>query len=123
VPIATVIDGLYRATQEAEADFGIKSKLILCFVRELSAESALATIKSAVPHAHKLIGLGLDSDENGNPPMKFAEASKSRAKRDCTSPRIAISTSPIPMNTSARLWKTSRSSASITAPTSCRMKS
>lgn len=74
VPIATVIDGLYRATQEAEVDFGIKSKLILCFVRELSAESALATIKSALPHAHKLIGLGLDSDENGNPPIKFAES-------------------------------------------------
>lgn len=73
VPIATVIDGLYRATQEAEADFGIKSKLILCFVRELSADSALATIKSAVPHAQKLIGVGLDSDENGNPPAKFAE--------------------------------------------------
>mgnify|MGYP001811084390 CR=1 FL=1 len=27
----------------------------------------------AVPHAHKLIGVGLDSDENGIPPAKFAE--------------------------------------------------
>jgi adenine deaminase len=76
VPIKTVIDGLSRACAEAEARHGISAALILCFLRHLSEEAALATLEDALPHIErardKIIGVGLDSSERGNPPEKFA---------------------------------------------------
>lgn len=72
VPLATVIDGLARACAEAERRHGITSALILCFLRHLSEEAALATLEQALPHRAKFIGVGLDSSERGHPPEKFA---------------------------------------------------
>ena len=72
VPIATVIDGLSRACAQAEREFGISAALILCFLRHLSEEAALATLEDALPHRDKFIGVGLDSSERGHPPEKFA---------------------------------------------------
>jgi adenine deaminase len=76
VPIATVIRGIERALAEAEAKLGFSSRLILCFLRHLPEEDALRTLEEALPyfdsHAHRLIGVGLDSSELGHPPSKFA---------------------------------------------------
>ena len=72
VPIATVIDGLSRACDDAQREFGISAALILCFLRHLSEEAALATLEDALPHRDKFIGVGLDSSERGHPPEKFA---------------------------------------------------
>jgi len=72
VSIATVIDGIHRATQDAHSKWGISSALILCFLRHLSEEDALATLEQALPHHSKFIGVGLDSSERGHPPEKFA---------------------------------------------------
>ncbi len=75
VPIETVVAGIDRALADAEKR-GFSSKLILCFLRHLSEESALATFDAALPlfdrYARRLIGVGLDSSERGNPPSKFA---------------------------------------------------
>lgn len=73
VPFEKVITGLTRGRLAAEADFGIQSQLIMCFVRERSAESAMAVFEAALPFKHLIVGLGLDSDEKDNPPAKFAE--------------------------------------------------
>ncbi|WP_186105038.1 adenosine deaminase [Burkholderia gladioli] len=74
VPIETVVAGIDRALADAEAR-GLSSKLILCFLRHLSEEDALATFESALPlfekYSHRLIGVGLDSSEQGHPPSKF----------------------------------------------------
>ncbi|CAN7269055.1 adenosine deaminase [Trinickia sp. LjRoot230] len=74
VPIATVVAGIERALAEAEPR-GFSSKMILCFLRHLSEDDALATFESALPlfdaYAHRLIGIGLDSSERGHPPSKF----------------------------------------------------
>ncbi|MDR5756387.1 adenosine deaminase [Caballeronia sp. LZ035] len=74
VPIETVVAGIERALADAEKR-GLTSKLILCFLRHLSEEDALATYESALPlfdrYAHRLIGVGLDSSERGHPPSKF----------------------------------------------------
>jgi adenine deaminase len=72
VAFATMIDGIFRATQEAGARWGLSSGLILCFLRHLSEEDAFATLEQALPHRSKFIGVGLDSSERGNPPEKFA---------------------------------------------------
>ena len=72
VPFAYVIDGLSRACAQAGRTCGIDASLILCFLRHLPEEAALATLEEALPHRHKFIGVGLDSGEKGNPPEKFA---------------------------------------------------
>jgi adenine deaminase len=73
VAFETIIDGFQRARREAEASLGIRSELILCFLRDMSAESAMETLEQSLPHKDGIIGVGLDSDERGNPPTKFKE--------------------------------------------------
>ena len=73
VAFGTVITGIRKAQDRAAAELGIQSQLILCFLRDMSAESAMATLKEALPYKHWLVGVGLDSDEKNNPPSKFAE--------------------------------------------------
>ncbi|WP_323118484.1 adenosine deaminase [Burkholderia alba] len=83
VPIATVVAGIERALADAQTR-GLSSKLILCFLRHLSEEDALATLDEALPlfeqYRHRLVGVGLDSSERGNPPSKFERVfAKARA--------------------------------------------
>jgi adenosine deaminase len=68
VSMATVINGIHRACQDSE----ISATLILCFLRHLSEEDALATLDAALPYRDQFIGVGLDSSEVGHPPEKFA---------------------------------------------------
>jgi adenosine deaminase len=72
VPFETVIVGLEHACRRAHAELGISASLILCFLRHLSEEAALATLEQALPFRHHFIGVGLDSSERGHPPEKFA---------------------------------------------------
>ncbi|HEY3803696.1 MAG TPA: adenosine deaminase [Kofleriaceae bacterium] len=75
-----VIGGLTDAMAEARARHGITSELILCFLRHLSEDEALATLDAALPFRDRFIGVGLDSGERGNPPSKFARVfAKARA--------------------------------------------
>ena len=71
VPMATVINGLHRACEDAHTKLGISASLIMCFLRHLSEEEALQTLEQAKPHLDKIIGVGLDSSERGHPPEKF----------------------------------------------------
>jgi len=68
IPFKTVIDGIGAALRDGP----ISSKLILCFLRHLSADSAMATLEEALPFKDRLVAVGLDSSELGNPPSKFA---------------------------------------------------
>src|SRR4051812_1630034 len=72
VPFDTVIRGYRRAIVEARRELGISAELILCFLRDLSAEFAMATLMEALPYKDWIIGIGLDSDERNNPPSTFA---------------------------------------------------
>ena len=72
VPMATVIDGLSRACDEAQRTLGVSSALILCFLRHLSEADAFETLEAALPFRDRFIGVGLDSSERGHPPEKFA---------------------------------------------------
>ncbi|MFG2001815.1 adenosine deaminase [Spirillospora sp. NPDC048911] len=74
VPIGTVMAGLGRALAAAPARHGVTARLIMCFLRDESAASALETFESARPwFGEPIIGVGLDSAELGNPPGKFRE--------------------------------------------------
>lgn len=72
VPFEVVIRGLTRACQRAQAELGVSASLILCFLRHLSEDDALATLEQALPFRDLFIGVGLDSSERGHPPEKFA---------------------------------------------------
>ena len=72
VAMEAVINGLHRACVDAQRESGISAALILCFLRHLSEEDALATLEAALPLRDKFIGVGLDSSELGHPPEKFA---------------------------------------------------
>jgi len=67
-----VIDGLWSALLRIERDFGMTAKLIMCFLRDLPAQAAMDTLQLALPYRDRIVAVGLDSAEVGNPPSKFA---------------------------------------------------
>lgn len=73
IPFSTVMAGLTRAQADARKNLKIDSQLVLCFERELSAESAMKTLETALPYRQHIVGIGLDSDEKNNPPDKFRD--------------------------------------------------
>lgn len=72
VAFETVINGIHRALLDGREEFGISSRIIMCFLRHLDEASAFATLEQALPHKDKIIAIGLDSSELGHPPEKFA---------------------------------------------------
>ncbi len=71
VPFETVITGIHRAVLDAGQRLGVSSALIMCFLRHLSAEEAMETLRSSLPYREWIVGVGLDSSEVGNPPEEF----------------------------------------------------
>ncbi|MFA0811741.1 adenosine deaminase [Microbulbifer epialgicus] len=71
VDIGVVIQGIHNALKDAKSEWGISSHLILCFLRHLSEEDAIATLEAAKPYLKLIKGVGLDSSELGHPPSKF----------------------------------------------------
>ena len=72
LPFPVAICGLLAGMAQAEAMMGIRSKLILSFLRHLDEEDAFATLRAAEPFLPHIVGVGLDSSEVGHPPAKFA---------------------------------------------------
>ncbi len=73
VAFAAVVTGIRQALLDAQSRYGMTHRLILCFLRHLSATEALATLEEALPYKGWIAAVGLDSSEAGNPPAKFAE--------------------------------------------------
>ena len=71
VEFDTVINGINKALIKAKSEFGITSEIIMCFLRHLDEEQCFEVLKHAIKHKDKIIGVGLDSSEKGNPPQKF----------------------------------------------------
>ncbi len=68
------MEGFTRAMDEAEDRWGISAALIMCFLRHLPGEAAIGTWREAEPFTDRIVGVGLDSGEVGNPPEWFSEA-------------------------------------------------
>jgi len=73
IRFSTVMAGITRALAQGEREFGITSRLILCFLRHLSADDAMRTLEAALPFKAAIHGVGLDSSEVGHPPSKFVD--------------------------------------------------
>ncbi|MDP3509897.1 MAG: adenosine deaminase [Candidatus Melainabacteria bacterium] len=71
IPFEVVINGLDQAVRQSKQAHGLSSSLIMCFLRDLSAESAMEVFDLSLAHGDKFVAVGLDSAEVGNPPSKF----------------------------------------------------
>ena len=67
-----IIGGIDDAIQEAADAFGMRLRLIMCFLRHLDEADAERTLDLALSCRDRIIGVGIDSTEVGNPPRKFA---------------------------------------------------
>jgi len=76
IQFATVINGLHRASIQAEQDIGITSNFILCFLRNLSQEEAFAILDMSLAYKDYIVGIGLAGQEKGYPPSAFADVFK-----------------------------------------------
>ena len=81
VPFETVITGIHRALDDGRERLQVTSGLILCFLRDLSVESATQTLTEALPYREWILAVGLDSAEVGHPPSKF-EAVYNRSREE-----------------------------------------
>ena len=75
-----IVNGIYRAIVKAEKELGISSKIIMCFLRHLDEQSAFKMLEQAMLHKDKIVAVGLDSLEVGNPPSKFERVFKEAIK-------------------------------------------
>jgi adenosine deaminase len=73
VPFGVVMEGIQGALLEAESKLAISSRLIMCFLRHLPIEDALATWRAAEPYLDRIDGVGLDSSERDFPPRLFTD--------------------------------------------------
>ncbi|MEU6004618.1 adenosine deaminase [Streptomyces sp. NPDC047453] len=79
VGMGAVVDGLWRALGRSQEKHGVSTRLIMCFLRDESAESAMETLEAAKPYLDRIAGIGLDSAEAGHPPAKFREVYEAAA--------------------------------------------
>jgi adenine deaminase len=73
VEFTTVLNGITAALADGERELRVTSRLIMCFLRHLSADAAMETLETALPHRAAIIGVGLDSSERNHPPVKFRD--------------------------------------------------
>ena len=71
-----VINGIYKALEKGNKEFGLSFGIIMCFLRHLDELSAFKMLDRANEHKDKIIGVGLDSSELGHPPKKFERVFK-----------------------------------------------
>ena len=76
VKFETIVSGIHRALIDAARNSGMTSKLIMCFLRDLTPESAMEALEQALTFKDHISAVGLDSKELGNPPRKFEEVFK-----------------------------------------------
>jgi adenosine deaminase len=80
IDFTTVVEGIRRAQVDAET-LGLRTQLIMCFLRDLTAESAMEALEQSLGYRDWIVGVGLDSDEKNNPPVKFKDVF-GRARRE-----------------------------------------
>jgi len=75
-----VINGIYKALQKAQKEFGLSFKIIMCFLRHLDEKEGFKVLDQAIVHKDKIYGVGLDSSETNNPPNKYEKLFKKAIK-------------------------------------------
>ena len=71
IPFEAFFTGMDDARRIGARDFGVESNFILCINRDLPLDTAHHALDAARPFRDRIVGFGLDSVEEGNPPAKF----------------------------------------------------
>jgi adenosine deaminase len=71
IEFETFMGGICSALEKAQAELGISSNLIMCFLRHMDEQSAFETLEASLPYLDRITGVGLDSSELGHPPRLF----------------------------------------------------
>ena len=103
IAFETVIQGIRRAQEDAKERLGIRTQLIMCFLRDMCAESAMATLEESLPHKDWIVGVGLDSDERGNPPVKFKDVFAKAREKGC---RLTMHCDVDQESSTRHIWQT-----------------
>ncbi|KAE8442711.1 hypothetical protein EG329_002902 [Mollisiaceae sp. DMI_Dod_QoI] len=81
IPMEVFMSGFKRAQEQAERELNVKSQWIMCFLRDMSPESAMKQYEAALPYKNMVAAIGLDSDEYDRPPKLFNDVFR-RARED-----------------------------------------
>jgi adenosine deaminase len=73
VDFHTVISGIHSALEKARTELHLSSKLIPCFLRDLTPDSAGQTLDRILAYRDWVTAVGLDSSEKGRPPELFED--------------------------------------------------
>jgi adenine deaminase len=71
VPIEPVMDGVLKAIEDARREDGINAGLIITAQRHRTEQDALELLEQVRPWFDRIVGIGMDGAERGNPPSKF----------------------------------------------------
>jgi adenine deaminase len=82
VPFETAVTGIHNALTDGESRLGLSTRLIMCFLRHLSADEAMQTLREALPFKGWIAAVGLDSSEVGHPPEDFKAVFEEAARHD-----------------------------------------
>ena len=75
VPMKTVVDGLAEGINAAEADFGVRGRLIADVYRQDDPADCLQMVTELLEvRRPEVIGLGMDAAEAPDPPEKFVDS-------------------------------------------------
>ena len=73
VPFEAFFAGMDEARRNGARDYDVESNFILCINRDLPLDTAHRALDAAAPFRDRIVGFGLDSVEEGNPPAKFVD--------------------------------------------------
>ena len=73
VDFHTAISGIHSALEQARTELRLSSKLIPCFLRDLTPASAMQTLEMILDYRDWIWAVGLDSLEAGRPPELFRD--------------------------------------------------
>lgn len=75
VDYPTMLDGVLQGMADANTDLGLEANLVPAINRELGARRAVEFVDMVVQHRRpRVIGIGLDFNEDGFPPENYVEA-------------------------------------------------
>ena len=75
VDYPTMVAGLVAGIEAAEADFGVRCRMIADINRRQSPHVAVELVEAVLAHSSPyVIGIGMDDDEDSGPPERFVEA-------------------------------------------------
>jgi adenosine deaminase len=73
IALSVVMDGLWASLASSVERFGISTALIMCILRDRPVADAMRTLEQALVYRDRIVAIGLDSAEVGNPPSHFVD--------------------------------------------------